>query len=366
MWSTVPRHSSSFVKSRDLREAYDLTDGEEAMVKKLLATANTKLEKVLGVVHRHKTPEVTAEVEKCSDTANRVLKPFENKMLELHDADDAARVADWVELELSLGEPSISRSKLSSILRDASGVDAAEAFISDVWTHLRRRIARYAVDYFEIHGDVAVRRDDVTEGRLEYQICLLFSLYGAPNQRGSNPKLFERMSAEAICNHIEGKKFVFGWPVLADVQADIAQRVKTVCDLLQERFVEAPNTRYKDRGVDIISWKPFAEPAHDDRRSGQLVILGQCAAGHDWRAKTSELPYYAWTQYVHWAVDPMRSFVVPCVVDDDLWHDIAREVNGLVFDRVRLVNSLSHGVSDAALRTELQNWQTEQIEEYRA
>src|SRR5205814_1422690 len=35
-------------KTRDLREAYDLTDGEEAMVRNLLGTANTKLEKVLG------------------------------------------------------------------------------------------------------------------------------------------------------------------------------------------------------------------------------------------------------------------------------------------------------------------------------
>ena len=44
------------------------------MVKKLLGTANTKLEKVLGVVHRHKTTEVIAEAEKCADTAGRVLK----------------------------------------------------------------------------------------------------------------------------------------------------------------------------------------------------------------------------------------------------------------------------------------------------
>jgi len=61
-------------KSRDLREAYDLTDGEEAMVRKLLGTANTKLEKVLGVVHRHKTADVISEAEKCADTAGRVLK----------------------------------------------------------------------------------------------------------------------------------------------------------------------------------------------------------------------------------------------------------------------------------------------------
>jgi hypothetical protein len=61
-------------KTRNLPEAYDLTDGEEMMVRRLLGTANTKLEKVLGVIHRHKTAEVIAEVVKCVDTAERVLK----------------------------------------------------------------------------------------------------------------------------------------------------------------------------------------------------------------------------------------------------------------------------------------------------
>ena len=61
-------------RTRDLKESYELTDGEEAMVRNLLGTANTKLEKALGVIHRHKTPEVIAEAEKCSGTAIRVLK----------------------------------------------------------------------------------------------------------------------------------------------------------------------------------------------------------------------------------------------------------------------------------------------------
>ena len=61
-------------ETRNLIEAYDLTDGEEAMVKRLLGTANTKLQKVLGVAHRHKTLEVIAEAEKCSDTAARIVK----------------------------------------------------------------------------------------------------------------------------------------------------------------------------------------------------------------------------------------------------------------------------------------------------
>ncbi|WP_158615497.1 hypothetical protein [Acidipila sp. EB88] len=220
--------------------------------------------------------------------------------------------------------------------------------------------------FFEFEGDLVARNDLVTDARLEYEVCLLFSLYGASNQTGSKPKLFERMTAEAISQHIGGPFFVFGWPVLDDVETAIAERVKQVADLLRERFAEAPSARYKDRGVDIICWKPFAEPDFDGRRSGQLVVLSQCAAGHDWRKKTRELPMSSWRQYIHWANDPVPAFAVPCVILDDLWHDINREVEGLVFDRVRLINHLSVGVQEAELREALEEWRSEQAEEHRA
>jgi len=287
-------------------------------------------------------------------------------MLTLDDADDSERVADWIELELSLGEVSFSRSRVNAIIRDASGDEPSEADISDIWRHLRRRGGLYSPQFFEIQGDVVARRDDVVEGRLEYEVCLFFSLYGASAQAGANPKLFERMSAEAIGHHINGPVFVFGWPVLPDVQTAIAARVQQAAELLRERFVEAPAARYKDRGVDIISWLPFAEPDHANRRSGQLVVLSQCAAGHDWRAKTHELPMASWIQYIHWASDPIPGFAVPCVITDDIWHDVTREVKGLVFDRVRLIRHLPQGVSSPDLKSDLETWRGEQIEEHRA
>ena len=163
-------------------------------------------------------------------------------MLTLDDADDSERVADWVELELSLGEPSFSKSKVSSIVRDASGIEPSESFASDVWRHLRGRIAFYSTPYFEVRGDMVLRSEDIDEGRLEYQVCLFFSLYGASYLTGSNPKLFERMSAEAIGRHFGGPVFVFGWPVLPDVETAIAERVKQVSELLHERFIEAPGS----------------------------------------------------------------------------------------------------------------------------
>ena len=95
-------------------------------------------------------------------------------------------------------------------------------------------------------------------------------------------------------------------------------------------------------------------------------MLSQCAAGHDWRKKTHELPMASWTQYIHWATDPLPGFAVPCVIGPDLWHDVAREVKGLVFDRVRLMSHLPQGVQDGGLKSALETWRTEQIEEHRA
>lgn len=61
-------------QTRNLIEAYELTDGEEVMLQKLLRTANTRLEKALGVAHRHKTPDVIGEAEKCYETAHRLVR----------------------------------------------------------------------------------------------------------------------------------------------------------------------------------------------------------------------------------------------------------------------------------------------------
>jgi len=283
-------------------------------------------------------------------------------VLDLPDADDAARVADWVELLLNIEPASISRSKLSSVLEQSSGGEASESFLSDVWRHLERRQGLYATRYFDVAGDL-VRTQDAVANAVEYRLCLLFSLYGAGAEHGGDPKLFERMAAEAICSYFGGSVFVFGWPVLPDVQTAIADRVRHVATLMHERFVEEPGIQYKDRGVDVITWKNFTKPTEDAHRSGRLVVLSQCAAGRRWRAKTSELPYKSWTQYIHWATDPMVGFAVACVVDDHIWHDVSREVDGFVFDRVRLLNSLPTGVRDAALRDELTLWVDEQLRE---
>lgn len=285
-------------------------------------------------------------------------------MLQLPDDGDANRVADWVELVLATGEDSISKTKVASILGQGSGDDPNEAFLSDIWGHLGRRAARLTVPFFRLEHDLAISSCADLPSLIEYKVCLFFSLYGASNQHRSDPKLFERLVAEAVSIYVGGKKFIFGWPVLSDVEADIGLRVRQVATATKERFVEAPAVRYKDRGVDVISWKPFPEPDLAEHRTSQYIMLSQCAAGRDWRSKTQELPLKAWTQYIHWSTDPMRGFAASCVIDDDLWHDIAREVSGVVFDRIRLLNLVSSGVSDQGLKAELKEWTIGQLEEW--
>lgn len=288
-------------------------------------------------------------------------------MFQLPDGENAERVADWIELELCTGQASVSKAKVSSIIDQSTGSEPGEAFLSDVWRHLGDRKKRYATDFYDLQGSVATSQISVSPGTiLVLEACLLFSLFGASSQHRSDPKLFERLTAEAIQEYVGGESFVFGWPVLSNVEVDIEKRVRQVAAATFERFAEAPLKRYKDRGVDIITWKPFAEPDSTSRRTCQFVLLSQCAAGHDWKGKTTELPLGSWTQYIHWAADPGVSFAVPCIIGDDIWHDIAREVRGILFDRIRLMNLLPSGVSDAALSTDLQVWTAEQRDEWKA
>lgn len=63
------------IETRNLKDAYELTDGEESMVKRSLAQANRKLEAVSGIAHRHvNNIELLAEAEKALGTAKVLVK----------------------------------------------------------------------------------------------------------------------------------------------------------------------------------------------------------------------------------------------------------------------------------------------------
>lgn len=285
-------------------------------------------------------------------------------MLEFPSNLGSSQIADWIELELLVTGGFLSKSKLTSLIGNSTGSEPDEFLLSDIWNNLRKRELRFSKCSYMIEGDLAIANEERASSDKINQTCLYLSLYGAPPKSQPGPKIFERICGEALQKYLNGELFIFGWPPLENTEVKIAERVQQVAELTGERFVEAPGARYKDRGLDIVAWKPFEECRSREPRSGQIVVLSQCAAGHDWRNKTRELPMASWKEYIHWSSEPLPAFSVPCIIDDDLWHDICKEVEGLVFDRIRIVNSLSTGIQDTDLDEVIDNWLEAQMEEY--
>jgi len=277
-------------------------------------------------------------------------------MIQLPNTISLADVADWIEIHLATEARSISKVDLASTIEMASGEEPSEGFLSSVWIEMAGRQAMYNNPPFSVMERRIEKVDEEVTPFL-YIACLILSLFGASGTRLSASKLFERLAAVVIKEYLQGEVFVFGWPVLQGVETAIGDRMKQLTDLLNETFVESPATPYKDRGVDVIGWKSFGES-----RSSQFAILAQCASGINWRNKTTDLPLASWTQYIHWACDPIKAFVVPCIIPGDLWHDVSREA-GILFDRIRIVNLLSDVSIDAALNEEFEQWVKEQLEE---
>lgn len=245
---------------------------------------------------------------------------------------------------------SLSRAKLETLIEQAAGDEPSESFINDIWLQLEQRQELYgAAAPFETQARITVPKTNWKDCP-EYVSCLLWSMLGATNDGDAGPKLFERISRIALARYLKGEALVFGWPVVAGETDTIENKVKTLAETLRERFVEAPAGRYKDRGVDIVGWKPFA-----DGRPSQSIVFTQCAAGHNWRTKTRDVPLKAWNEYVHWATSPTAGLTIPQIVPQELWHEIASEA-GLLIDRARILPLVQEAPADAALRDELIVW----------
>src|SRR5579859_8076285 len=148
---------------------------------------------------------------------------------EIPDPESSHVLSDWLELQLAAGEEQLSKAKVASIIESLTGSEPNETFLADIWRELEERQSRYSRQFFTCQSDLVVRGAD-GDSSPEYIACLLFALYANSSEHGGNPKIFERLVAHAIRNHVQGKMFVFGWPVLSPVEADIALRVKAVAE----------------------------------------------------------------------------------------------------------------------------------------
>jgi hypothetical protein len=252
-------------------------------------------------------------------------------MIKIPDTNSIYVIADWIELYITITKNCVSKTMMSSLLERASGEEPREQLISDVWCELKTRQKLYCNAPFEIDRLVVEPKEKI-DSEVTYLACLLIALYGPSNSDQNIAKLFERLSCLAIEQYLNGEAIVFGWPVEPGEETSIRERIIKVASRLNEHYVEAPRETYKDRGVDVVAWKPFGES-----RTSQIIVLLQCASGKDWQKKTTDLPLNAWEQYIHWSNNPIKAFAVPCVIPWHDWHEVSKE-GGILFDRIRITN----------------------------
>ena len=265
--------------------------------------------------------------------------------------DDVSRVADWVELNVVFYSIPFSKAKLISLLNEngyEEGEYKGDALFDSIIQEIERRHFLYGVDPpYEIDNNI-IRPLKNWKECAEYVLCLWFSYRGADSAH-SGTKLFERVSGEAVKNYIEGECTVFGFPTDKTLKQYID--LMATC-LFENRGGTDPDPHDKDRGVDVIAWKPF-----NDDRCGQIIILMQCAAGRRWRTKKS-IPLQQWAQFIHWNyLIPIPSISITEVLDDSEWK---KQVNdyGIIFDRARIFRNLYRGQprGDKGLQNEIIDW----------
>ena len=256
--------------------------------------------------------------------------------------DSKEEVADWVELFVALNKESISKAAVGSFVEKSRGSEPDETFVDNIWVELERREKLYGDNPpFKVEPRNIIPSIN-WEKNPEYVMCLLLSIFGNTENATATGKLFERLSAEAIKKYLGSEIIIYGHPSYYSAE-EIAEK-------LNERFNYRPSSNFKDRGLDIIAWKPFG-----DSRLGQLIVLFQCASGHNWRSKLLMLPLKDWCSYITWGCDPLKGFTLPQIVAQDEFETCSHD-GGILIDRARIYrNSLSADFGDS-LREELKNW----------
>jgi hypothetical protein len=278
-------------------------------------------------------------------------------MFELPTPDSIEDVADWAEFQASVSGSLLSKTEAARAIEASSSQEADENFVNSVWRELSRRESAYLNPPFKVE-DRTITPLTEWESIPEYVVCLVFSVYGGTEDLFKETKIFELLSAEAIRNYLSGEVKTIGWP--RDDALALKDQVILVATEMNEKFIEPPAAEKKDDTVDIIAWKPFT-----DGRSSQLVLLTQCAAGHNWKTKLTSLRYERWCQYIHWACKPIKAFSIPKVISEKQWHDYSVDA-GLLIDRLRICNLLTKGKLSAEFKKELTEWCKKQLANFGA
>ena len=247
---------------------------------------------------------------------------------------------EWLELNLLLSNRPFNKSQIRSL------ADDIDEQIVDSWlSDLELRLQLYNKPIYSINNN-RITPNYSWKDIPEYFLCIYYSFYGANDYSSGGANLFERISAHALKNFINGEVYTLGFPAAKGFN-DNLDEIALLCN--ETRFLKA-DSGYKDDGVDVVGYKLFA-----DGRSSNLYVLLQCAAGKHWTSKKA-IVMNRWIKYLDWYSDNIiQSISTVEYVEQKIWNKNSSTF-GMLLDRLRIFNFLYEKNVDSTLRKDVLEW----------
>lgn len=172
-----------------------------------------------------------------------------------------------------------------------------------------------------------------------YEFCLITALHFRGELWAS--ALFEEVAMIAASRILPsiGRFHRTGWPrSSSDAPTNAEDMFKHIHQLSGEwnwrPYSDLPPhaKRFKDLKLDFVVWGDLG-----DERSTNLWFVGQCACGNNWPEKTTELNLGELRNWVEVPrIPPVRAFVIPFDLVDDVEFKTKTSACGLFLDRLRV------------------------------
>lgn len=254
------------------------------------------------------------------------------------------REIEWLELNLLRTAEPISKSLIIGLAEGYFEEEEIEKVVDGWIRELVFRNSLYSNSFYQINQNRIIPLKSWDEIP-EYYLCVYYSYFGAKDAT-IGTKLFEKISALSLKNFIGGETYSLGFPE-GKALNDYLDDFTIICH--EKRGLKA-HADYKDDGVDVIGFKLF-----DDKRSSNLYVLQQCAAGNNWRTK-NKIEINRWSHYILWYPECIIfSIATVDFVSQREWEKRS-STYGMLIDRIRIYNTLYQNDMLESLRNEVLEW----------
>ena len=270
-------------------------------------------------------------------------------------------LADWIEGSVLFTGTRVSKTDVLDIFFEHQiyrDEEFAREFIFNIWAELRYRIKYGRIQALSI--DTA--GIESKQGWIEfpaYCFCLFLSLKDwcsstdAPSYIEQG-EMFEKITE---CSLIARgwRSLRTGWSSTnVNSLGTLVEQISSHIDApVRPDFKEKISPGDKDGGLDLICDLPFS-----DSRGGYPLYFFQCASGRSWREKTNDINIRLWENLIDFSNQPGSGFAIPYVLSKKEFLRIAGRVNGILLDRLRIIEPLSENTKEftTELKSELINW----------